>query len=496
MAIAVVVYHLEHGQVKLFSSNDILNRRLRLVALLIPIIPGAGCVSTDAEADRDLSVSLAQSRLNRADASEVLGRSPLDPPRSWNGTDPLDVDTAVEVAFERDADVRRTMALVDLARAELAQEDRAPNPTLSFNVGIAIDGIAGAPAFAMLAQQVTWLWTRPWRIEAADAERRASILRAASSIVDLDARIRRRHAETTAADELAIIDRNFANITRQSMDLVGKRVNAGEASQLDLDRAVVEARKAEVTAERSEIDARARRLTLLADLGLPSSHVDFEIVGSLDHGDSAIPTDSQVIALSATARLDVAASGMDLLAAEAKTGLARTKRIPEVTATLNWTRNISDRDALGPGARIGIPIFDDGTPGIAAAESSVRAKAFALLETQRNAIAQARLIREDLIAATVQANGYRERILAPARLAERRAELAYEEGVSDLTVLLLAQQRRIDAERQALVHELQATILRIDLARAVGGSIDLEPIAPDVPTIAEMDSRSPKEGHP
>ena len=278
------------------------------------------------------------------------------------------------------------------------------------------------------------------------------------------------------------------------MDLVRKRVDAGEASRLDLDRAIVEARKAEVTAETSEVDARAGRLALLAALGLPESRVDFEIVGSLDRRNEPIPNDSTVVALSATARLDVAAAGMDLLAAEARTGLARTRRIPEVAATLNWTRNVGDREALGPGARIGIPIFDDGTPAIAAAEASVRARAFALLGIQRDAIAEARLVREDLIAATIQARGYRDRILAPARLAERRAELAYDEGISDLTVLLLAQQRRIDAERQALRHELQATLHRIDLARAVGGSLDLEPITPTVPTIAEVDSQSPKEG--
>ena len=472
------------------SVRDILDTVLRTLAVGFLAVVGSGCISADPVEDRRRAVDLAGTRLTEPLSKRILDGSAQDPPAAWNGDTPLDADTAVEVALSRDPSIRQTLAMVDMARAELAREDRAPNPVVGLNVGIPIDGISGGPALATLAQQVTWLWTRPWRIEAADAERRAAILRAASAIVDLDARIRHRHAETIAAAELAAIDRNFADITRRSMELVRKRLQAGEASQLDLDRAVVEARKAEVAADASEITARASRVELLADIGLPSSDSDFEIVGSLDRGSEPVPTEVLVVTLSATARLDVAARGMELLAAEARTGLARTRRLPEVSATLNWTRNVGDREALGPGGRISIPIFDDGTPGIAAAASKVREKMFALLETQRRAIGQARLVRERLLAARVQALGYRDRVLAPAVLAEERAELSYDEGVSDLTVLLLAQQRRINAERSAVGHELQVTLRRIDLARAVGGSLELEPVVPTIPSIEEMEQRS------
>lgn len=453
----------------------------------------AGCISVDATGDRRAAIDLAQSRVDGSTEVRGLEEDPHASPRAWDGTSPLDADTAVQVALQRDAAVRRTLALVDLARANLAQEDRAPNPTLGLNVGVPIDGISGGPALAMIAQQMTWLWTRTYRVGAADAMRRAAILEAASAAVDLDAEIRSLHARAIAARDLAAIDRDFATLTARSTSLVQRRLDAGEASPLDLDRAEVEAREADVAARARQATARASRLSLLAAMGIPTGSTDFELDGMLDDGAETIPEESLVIALSATARMDVAARGMELLAAESRTGLAETRRLPEVTATLNWTKNFNDRKALSPGVQLTIPILDDGTPAIAAAEAEVRASALSLLATQRAAIARARTVREDLIVASLQAKGYRDRVLEPALLAEHRAELAYEEGVSDLTVLLLAQQRRIGAQRKTIEHRLQTTVDRIALARAVGGTLDLEPLAPDVPPIEASGSASNPE---
>ncbi|HAC09125.1 MAG TPA: hypothetical protein DCG14_05665, partial [Phycisphaerales bacterium] len=73
--------------------------------------------------------------------------------------------------------------------------------------------------------------------------------------------------------------------------------------------------------------------------------------------------------------------------------------------------------------------------------------------------------------------------LEPAIEAERLAESAYREGVIDLTVLLLAQQRRVEVERRLVEYRLASQVERITLEESVGGSFDLDPLPPEIPPI-------------
>ena len=78
---------------------------------------------------------------------------------------------------------------------------------------------------------------------------------------------------------------------------------------------------------------------------------------------------------------------------------------------------------------------------------------------------------------------YSGTVLAPATEAETLAESAYRKGVIDLTVLLLAQQQRITAERRLVKFQVTAITDRISLQEQVGGSFDLSPLPPVVPDI-------------
>ena len=74
-------------------------------------------------------------------------------------------------------------------------------------------------------------------------------------------------------------------------------------------------------------------------------------------------------------------------------------------------------------------------------------------------------------------------MLIPATEAEVLAEAAYREGVIDLTVLLLAQKRRITAERRLVNYQFTAISDRIALQEQVGGSFDIPASPPVVPDI-------------
>ena len=460
------------------------SRGITLVFVATLLLPLSGCISTDSAPDRRLAIDLAEDHLAQPGGIDAIETDPTLPPEIWNGETPLTSDIAVQVAMARDTGIRRTLAAVEVARADLAQADRAPNPMIQAALGVPLDGMAGAPAMAVVAQQLTWLWTRPCRLDATDAELQASILEAAWTIVSLDAEVRRAHAAAIVATARVDVDREFAETTGRLEFTVAHLFDAGEASRIDLDRIRVEAAEAAVASDASDDMARIARLDLLAAMGLPRYDTDFEVSAEMTDTDE-IPTELRVIELAATARLDVAAAGCRVLAAESRSGLAGLRRLPEVGATLGWNRNFRKRDALMPGIAVRLPIFDDGLPAIAAADGRLHDAVLTHLESRRKAIVEARRSRDRLILAEARRRGHEERVLGPAKSAENLASTAYTEGVVDLTVVLLAQQQRIKAQRHTLDFRLEEAIARVDLVQRVGGSLSLDPVVPVVPRFDE-----------
>ncbi|MAB71951.1 MAG: hypothetical protein CMJ54_05545, partial [Planctomycetaceae bacterium] len=74
-----------------------------VTASIVVIAIGPGCISSDPAADRLRVDEIAESRLEDRFDAEDVARAPALPPAAWNFVDPLDVETAVRVAFQRDA---------------------------------------------------------------------------------------------------------------------------------------------------------------------------------------------------------------------------------------------------------------------------------------------------------------------------------------------------------------------------------------------------------
>lgn len=459
---------------------------LVLAGLAIPAFV-AGCISTDAGDDRAAVIAQAGTRVPLATEAS-LEADPAQPPAAWTVDEPLDADRAVAVAMERDPAVRRALERIDLARAELADQDRAPNPMIEFGFGAPIDGMAGAPAMAMLAQQVTWLWTRPGRLEAADARRDAAMFDAATAIVALDARVRRAHARAASAERTAMIAEEVASTSERMRGLLDRLFDEGEATRVEVDLALVESNRLLVEADAAVETTRERRLELLAAIGLPDGDPDAIRLEAtaLPLDGAEVPAEESLVDLATTARFDVAAAGSRLDAARAEAELAGLTRLPEVSVNLMWNRNFMDRQALLPGAGITLPIFHDGTPKIAAAAASYRIAALDLLEIQRTAAAEARTARSRWIRAATLASGIERQVVEPARASERLGEARRREGVGDDAAILESRLVRLLAERSLVDQQLAATLAGIDLVEAVGGDLDATPVVPfDSPTDGE-----------
>lgn len=430
----------------------------------------AACVSTDASKDIERSQQLVASRANLA--ADWL--APLDAAAQWDDASPLDVETAVASALSRSPELRAKVEEVARSRAELVQAGLLPNPVLSLSLGFPIAGADGGTSIgASLVQNFAAILSTGRRKEAANAELERSVLELSDAAISTAARARTLHAAVALADQAAAFAEENASLVQRSLDLTQRRMDAGEASRLDLNRVRVLLRQAQVEASQLRAAADTARRELLLQMGVPERDATFVVVPqALSSG--LIPDESVVIELASSQRLDVAAAIASADAAASRAGIAEKSRF-DVHGGVDYERDEDGRDTLGPSVEVPIPIFDTGDARIAAARAEARALSHRAQAARQRAIGEAR-------SAWIRARADEEASAAFAteivQLADENLELArraYDAGEEDLTVLLETQRSRIAAKLELLKLRERAVRSRIELERAVGGSLPASP---------------------
>ena len=401
-------------------------------------------------------------------ALPVQGESP-----AWNGTDALGYEAAVSVALQGDPALRVALAKIVQRRAQYVQEGLPPNPTVTFGLGVAVDGLAGAPMFLQGIQMLSWLWKNPWRVEAAEADLRAAIYQAAERCVTLLIQTRLQLAAVLAAQMTLVLDDLYVGITQQTVDLVAALEQAGELAELDLDRAQVDHEKAIAAAVGSRYALRIAKLELLGTMGRPDASTAWVAKGDLPP-EWQIPEDEDLLLeLAALGRLDIAASLENVRMIEGQLGLARTRRIPEVGFTIQYRENFMDRQAVLPGAAVTLPVLDNGEPSIAIQQANLEQARMVLLASAENAQREVRTSLHQWLDARARSQIIQAGQLDAAIRAQQRSEAAYAEGEVDLNTLLMTQRQRIEVERALISMKFTTMEAMCRLRQAVGGSFDL-----------------------
>ena len=418
-------------------------------------------------------------------ALPVEGESP-----AWNGTEPLTYDAAVAVTLQGDPSLRSALAIIVERRANYVQQGLPPNPTVAFGIGVAIDGLGGAPLMVQGLQMLSWLWKNPWRVEAAEAELRAAVYMAAKRCIYALARTRLQLAAVLAAQKTLTLDQQYVDITQRTVDLVRAMQEVGELAQLDLDRTRVDHEEAVSSLVSSQHALMNAKLELLGTMGRPTASTDWIAIGELPPTWNIPEDENELLELAAIGRLDVAASFEAVRHVEADLGLAKTRRFPEVTATVMYQQSFAGREAIKPGAFVTIPILDNGDPAIAMQRAKLEQAQMDLLAASEAAQREVRTSYNMLLDARERTRVIRYGQLNAAVNAQQRSDAAYAEGEVDLNTLLLTQRKRIEVERQLVLQEFAIMQAMCNLREAVGGSFDkISDFVPDF----EIEARPPKE---
>jgi len=389
---------------------------------------------------------------------------------------PRTPEDAVRLGIERSRAVAAAKARVLEAEAAARALRSVINPRLEVAPGT---GFTNSNAF--LSQEFDLSGSRRAQRDRAGAE--ASKARAELGLVMLDtaAEVRRAYFRLARAQHAHKLAAELASFAARFHDLVKRKVDLGDASQVQAMRAELEAERTRLAVERATSERDAAIAEIASLLGLPSAPLE---VQEMDVGLPAGPGD--LLGLIAAAKGDRPESAIARAQVEASLAAVRIARArfgPTLFADLAadvWSldRDPWRSDNVGFQIRLGLPLFDRGElrSGERAAQAAKAvAEAFAA-ENERRIEVQVRQAHAHFGSQLSTARGYAESIEPKARALLEAEMKGYEAGLVSFLEVIESQRAyatfRLEAlEALAAARAAETAFLRA-IGRIPGASID------------------------
>jgi cobalt-zinc-cadmium efflux system outer membrane protein len=378
------------------------------------------------------------------------------------------LEEALALFASNNVDLRVARAEAAEAAALARQAAAYPNPELAAShEPLSGDGRTYSETYLNLSQRLQWPGTRSARQSAAQRIAAAAAARLTADSARLAFEVKQAWLAAAFAERNVVLLERTTGVFREAERRAEERLRGGDISLYDRRRIAVERIRYENALAAATLDAaRARRM--LALLVVPEAdELELAPADTLANAPPALDS-ARVMTQALNRRGEIAAAAAELEAARADARVARSGRLPDVTATGGYKRQSGGLSGAFLGLSVPLPMWDRRGGDIDAAEARIAAAA------ARHADAQRR-VRNDVTRALLAYNSYVARI---AMLGDPQAEaadlltiaqVAYEANEMDLLELLDA----ADALREAQTLE---TRLRtefwssyFDLERAAGG---------------------------
>ena len=383
-----------------------------------------------------------------------------------------DEESLVRFALAHNPDLRAAHWQQDIASAGVTSASALSNPALrgewlhvqspaDYGWGVGLEwappqpGVYGAGKDAARAR---------FRATRADFSERAA---------DLEAAVRRSHAQVGALDEELALAQESVTTRRSVYRAVQERVAHGAASRIDLSLASVSLARGEQERDLLLLARSSEVVSLEALLGLPADRaLDLSSYATSDAARSAGPLlDAAKLEQRAVAeRPQLQADAARADAAEATLSAERAKRWPWLALQARYRRHDQStyENDVTLGLELTLPIFNQNPGPIAAAEASRREQRDVLLAHRFNIEREVRALRAESVRRREIAEHYATTI-APV-LSEHAAlvKQALAGMELDLTALLAAEDLVTKGGIEYLEARLAQRKAEIALARTLG----------------------------
>ena len=345
---------------------------------------------------------------------------------------PLSRADAVRTALERGARIAVASADTAIAGAALVTARARPNPSLAASYSRAV------PTYhASVDIPIDFPMLRDLRIRSAQLGLQAAQLRFQFERAMIMMEADTSYTRTIAARERLALSRRNALDADSLLHMVERRRDAGDASEMDVALARVNAGQQANLAANDSLTMLSALLDLQAALGMPGDRLEIVPSDSLGQPPEA--------AAAAAQSLSEVAAALSLQSAEANARLQHRSIWQPFSVALGVEAGDKDQKGLLPtiGIGLGLPLFDRNRGPIAQAEAErIKAQAELTLAQveQRNALAHASRERANAIAKVTRDRA----LVASANQVAAMALTAYREGASSLPNVLEAQRSARD----------------------------------------------------
>ena len=380
----------------------------------------------------------------------------------------LSPQQALRLALEHDPRIQAALAKVRVAEADANQARLLPNPILNVDFRFPQPGQSNRVFEATLTGDLVGLLQKPGQIGAADKRLRESASDALSTVLDVASEVQIAYSTARSIDAEMENARGRLKILEQLRDMAQKRLDAGDATRLDV--LTLEAQRMQATLDLSDLQLQLveQRLTLARLLGQPRSAADWKLSPWEAPADTALASEAAWIDAALANRPELRSRMWELKALGDDLAVASLSPLMGGDVGAHGERDPEWR--VGPTITTPVPIFDFGQ----AAREKVKAERVVarqeLLEAQREAIEDVRLAYATCVQSTQALGDAQDRLLPLQEQQRNQAKLAYESGDADLTTLLLAETDfQLTTSKIAALRE-KVTVARVRLQRAAGGA--------------------------
>jgi outer membrane protein, heavy metal efflux system len=444
---------------KTMSGSSDLQAIVTRAAFCVAVLVIAGC-RTPPGCDWQCVSRSVESRFGQPIGLPPRCEQPFVPEGLAEGR-PLAEDEAVFLALYNNAAFHEALVEIDLTRADLIQAGLLPNPEFLYYFQEPQKPFRYLFDFALES-----LWLRPIRLKSASAENDRACAKLTQTALDLIRDTRQAYADLQlAADNVKVAERAVV-LRERILALAEDRAKRGDASELELSTARIDALQARQALTRTAYDVTAAGERLRNFTGL--SNCSFPLINdnAVFEPRTDLPVD-ELVAMAIADRPD----------AQAATNAARAAEHRLQFAKLGWFRFLGIADAttgtvtdhvFGPGLRVTVPIFNRNQGGIARAEADLDQLTRRRQTVHNQIVLDVRQSYARYQQARAELDFLRKKTRPEVETAINRAEAAYKRG--DVTYLIVLEMNRqlIDAyAREALLYaDLRRTWA--ELERSVG----------------------------
>ncbi|MBK7076045.1 MAG: TolC family protein [Myxococcales bacterium] len=331
--------------------------------------------------------------------------------------------------------------------ARVGAQVRAANPALALGVGPRFAGDATVDLHLELAQPVGTGAPRRARLAVADA----AIAHAAAEAREVERAARRATArafvDALYAERLVATLADAVALAEHAAAVAARRRAAGDATDLDVDRARIAVGRARAAGHAAEAE-RARTLGELAGLIGLAADDTLRVTGALDVDP---PLALAPLAAAADDRPELRRLDAEAALARAEARLAHADARPAVELSVAYDREADEQRVLG-GVRVTWPLWDrgQGPAAIAGARATrVAAERAAAARAARREVADAFAVYQRARAAVA---GFEADVLPALDDSEALVTRGVDAGTLTIADYLVARQELLDGRRAYLEH--------------------------------------------